>query len=174
MEQSKVQEIDPIFEEIFPIIHKTKGYFSIIMIFLIIFALEILGFTSLRYQIAQIFGEEYIVIDIFSVIVQIMGAITLSYLYYTRYLKRELVFDKNTIIFKIGKRKYEYKWDEFSFVSLSIASSHIGAKGFSIRLYESDLEGEYVDLPVYRFPTITDIFDLRIKIDRKIKSLKNL
>jgi hypothetical protein len=162
---------DSIFHEPLPITHTTKASYSLILTFLIIFASEILGFTILRYQIAQALGEAYVVIDIFSILAQIIGALSLTYLYYTRYVKRVLILDKDKVTLKIGKRKYEYSWDEFSFVSLSIASSHIGAKGHSIRLYENDLDGEYVDLPVYRFPTIIDIFDLREKINKKIQSV---
>ncbi|UCG01174.1 MAG: hypothetical protein JSW11_16340 [Candidatus Heimdallarchaeota archaeon] len=98
----------------------------------------------------------------------------MSYLYFTRYVKRTLVLKPDGFVLTVGKRSFEYSWSDFSVVSLSVSYSHYGAKGFMIKLYEEDLEGDYVDLPIYRFSSKEiDVFDLRNQIEQKILATKN-
>jgi hypothetical protein len=150
----------------------TSGKSTLVLAFFMVLAIETIGFFTIRSSIAQSLGQTLVVIDLGSVIVLFLGAATLAYLYYTRYVKRQIIFRNDTFTLMVGKRKFEYNWDEFSFVALSIASSHIGAKGFSIRIYTDDLEGEYVELPMYRFTKQIDIFELRQKINEKVNQSK--
>ncbi len=156
-------------EESFPIIMESRRGFTIILIFLTILAIEVFGFFLIRSSIAQSVGEPMIIIDIPSVIVLIVGAFTITYLYYTRYIKRVITLGKDNFSLKVGKRLFEYKWEDFSLVALSVATSAAGIKGFSIRIYEDDLEGEYVELPIYRFSKSIDVFDIRNQIEEKIR-----
>lgn len=144
------------------------GRSTFLLSFLTILAVETFGFFTLRSTIAQSLGQSLIVIDLGSIIVLFLGAGTLSYLYYTRYVRRQLIFTNNSVCLRIGKRDFEYKWKEFKIVALSIASSHVGAKGFSIRIYPEELEGEYVELPIYKFSKDIDVFELRANIEQKI------
>jgi hypothetical protein len=146
----------------------STGKMAIILAFLLILAVETIGFFIIRSTIAQSMGQALIVIDLGSIIVLFLGAGTLSYLYITRYVRREILFLDKTVTLKIGKREYEYQWDEFSLVALSTASASYGPKGYCIRLFIDDLEGEYVELPIYRFSKSVDAFDIRDKIEEKV------
>ena len=191
MVKAETQDTTSTKQEPFPITIKTKAGLTIFIIFLTVIAIEAIGFVLVRLSIAQALGEILIAIDLGSVIVLFIGALTLTYLYYTRYVQREIILGQNNFSLKVGKRLFEYKWNEFSLVALSIATATVGIKGFSIRIYEDDLEGEYVELPIYRFPkqtqklifsdpsTIIDsagkimsVFDLRKKISDKVRSIQ--
>ncbi|MHA1994545.1 MAG: hypothetical protein ACW97Z_08405 [Candidatus Hodarchaeales archaeon] len=148
---------------------RTYGKMTLILAFLLVLAIETMGFFMIRSTIAQAMGQALIVIDLGSVIVLFLGAGTLTYFYYTRYVRREILFEAKSFTLKIGKREFSYEWDEFSLVTLSTASATYGPKGFSIRLYTDDLEGEYVELPMYRFTKGVDVFDLRTMIEDKVK-----
>ncbi|MHA2304518.1 MAG: hypothetical protein ACXACU_03930, partial [Candidatus Hodarchaeales archaeon] len=156
-------------QESLPNVIKTKGGFTIIVFFTIFSSALVLGFVVLRLILAQALGEIIIIVDLGSVIVLIIGAITLTYFYYTRYIKREIVFTDSTLALKVGKRVFEYKWNEFSVVALSLAIATSGIKGFTIRLYNTDLEGDYVELPIYRFPKSVDVFTIRNLVETKVK-----
>ncbi len=191
MAKAETQNTTSTKQDPFPIMIKTKAGLTIFIIFLTTIAIETIGFVLIRLSIAQVLGEILIAIDLGSVIVLFIGGLTLTYLYYTRYVRREIILGKNNFSLKVGKRLFEYKWSEFSLVALSIATSAIGIKGFSIRIYADDLEGEYVELPIYRFPKrpqkvifsdpltifdssgeLIDVFDLRKKISNKIRSIQ--
>lgn len=157
-------------QEFSPTTLTTRPLFTLIFIFVIVLAIELLGFTVIRLSIAQALGEVNIAIDLGSVIAILLGAITITYLYYTRYAKRILIVEKDGFTLFIGKRSYDYTWEDFSLVALSMSYSATGIRGFIIRLFESDLEGEYVDLPVYRFPQKDfDVFDLRSQINEYVQ-----
>lgn len=155
-----------------PSILRTRGVWTFLWIFLTILAVETLGFLLIRVNIAQSAGEVFIAIDLFTPFVLVFGALTLGYLYYSRYTRRILILGAETVTLKIGKKTYEYKWRDFSIVSLSIATSTVGVKGYLIRLYEVDIKGEYIDLPVYRFSKDFDVFDLRKQIATKLKTIQ--
>ena len=93
----------------------------------------------------------------------------MTYWYYSRYVSRTLTFTEAGFTIRVGKRFFEYPWKEFSIVALSMASSATGTKGHVIRLYVSDLDGEYVDLPMYRFTKIIDTFELREQIEATVR-----
>jgi hypothetical protein len=161
-------------QESLPDVIKTKGVFTIILVFLAFSSALLLGFVVFRLILAQALGEIIIIVDLGSVIVLIIGALTLTYLYYTRYVKREIVFTKSNFTLKVGKRIFEYKWKEFSIVALSIAVTTSGIKGFTIRLYNTDLEGDYVELPLYRFPKSIDVFTIRNLVEIKINESRGM
>ena len=144
---------------------------TLLLSFFLILTVETIGFFVIRSNIAQAMGQELVVIDLGSIIVLFLGAGTLAYLYYTRYVRRQIILNNKSFCLKVGKRQFDYQWNEFKLVALSIASSHIGAKGFSIRVYTDDLEGEYVELPVYKFSKQVDIFELRTNIEEKIRNI---
>ncbi len=170
MIEKGAQESTSAQQESFPIIMESRRGFIIILIFLTILAVEVFGFFLIRSSIAQSVGEPMIIIDIPSVIVLIVGAFSLTYLYYTRYVKRVITLGQDNFSLKVGTRLFEYEWKDFALVALSVATAAAGIKGFSIRIYEDDLEGEYVELPIYRFPKSIDVFDLRSQIEEKIRS----
>ncbi|MFW9997170.1 MAG: hypothetical protein ACFFD4_34320 [Candidatus Odinarchaeota archaeon] len=153
-----------------PLTLKSRALFPMLFAFVIILAVEILGFTTLRLQIARALGEAMIAVDFGSVAVMIFGALSISYYYYTRYAKRELILSKEGFTLKVGhKNVYEYTWSEFSLVALSLSYSATGTRGYLIRLFENDLEGEYVDLPLYRFSKKPNVFDLRSQIVEMVR-----
>jgi hypothetical protein len=168
MTKNEAQDLPSIRQEPLPDVIETKGVITIIMIFVIFSSALVLGFVALRLMLAQVLGEIIIIVDLGSVIVLIIGAFTLTYFYYTRYIKREIVFTNSTVALKVGKRVFEYKWNEFSIVALSIGVATSGIKGFTIRLYDTDLEGDYVELPIYRFPKSVDVFTIRNLVENKI------
>ncbi|MFX1285989.1 MAG: hypothetical protein ACFFB5_20265 [Promethearchaeota archaeon] len=170
MTESGAQEATSAQQELFPIIIESRRGLTLILIFIIILAIEVFGFFLIRSVVAQSVGEQIIIIDVPSVIVLIIGAFTLTYLYYTHYVKRVITLGQDSFSLKVGKRLYEYKWNEFSFVALSVATSAAGIKGFTIRIYQTDLEGDYVELPIYRFTKSVDVFDLRNQIEEKIRN----
>ncbi|MFW9905510.1 MAG: hypothetical protein ACFFFH_14305 [Candidatus Thorarchaeota archaeon] len=168
MTKANSEDFTVIGVEQLPIVIQSKAGFTLIMIFLTILAIEFLGFIFLRLSIAQTFGELLIIIDIPSVIVLLIGAVTLTYLYYTRYVRRVLTLDHINFSLKVGKRLYEYEWSDFSIVALSIATAAAGVKGYTIRLYKN-VDGEYVELPIYRFPKTINVFNLRDLIEKKVQ-----
>jgi hypothetical protein len=168
---TEIQENDkniPV-QEFFPIAYKTSAKLTVTFTFFVVLALGLLGFVMLRMAIAESMGQEAFAIDIFSVSILIVGSMSLTYLYYKRYAKRELIITKESCTLIVGNRSYDYTWKEFTIVALSVSPSSTGIKGFVIRLYESDLDGEYVDLPVYRFPKKVDVFELRREIDAIVR-----
>jgi hypothetical protein len=146
----------------------SSGKMTIIIAFFVILAIESMGFFMLRSSIAQAMGQALIVLDLGSVIVLLLGAGTLAYFYYTRYVRKQVLFLNKKFTLKIGTRDFTYQWKEFSLVVLSTAQATYGPKGYSIRLYTDDLDGEYVELPIYRFKN-ADAFEIRKKIEEKIK-----
>ena len=154
-------------------IFRTSEKSTLLLSFLLVLTVETIGFFIIRSNIAIAMGQALIVIDLGSVIVLLFGAATLTYLYYTRYVRRELIFENKSFILKIGKRSFKYNWNEFKIVALSISSSHVGPKGFCIRLYINDLEGEYVEIPVYRFSKDIDPFSFRNEVHDKIKMIRS-
>lgn len=149
--------------------YQTKHRFQMIFIFAIVLMFESLSAVVLLLLLTNIFGELILVIDLPSIVLLIIGAITITYYYITRYVKRVLILEPKGFCLKVGKRSFEYLWSDFSLVALSVAYSYYGAKGFVIKLYHDDLEGDYVDLPIYRFPKTINVFDLRNQIEEKIR-----
>lgn len=122
--------------------------------------------------VTQITGEVFVPINIITIGALLFGAIMVTYYYHTRYVKRKLIISPNGCSMSIGKRIFEYKWSEFAIVALSVSFSTYGPKGYIIKLFEDNLEGEYIDLPIYRFPKSIDVFDLRNYIEERVRSLK--
>jgi hypothetical protein len=122
--------------------------------------------------VAQVTGEYLIPINIFTIVLLLIGAVVVTYYYHTRYVRRILVIGSDGISLSIGQRVHEYKWSDFSIVALSVSYSTYGPKGYIIKLFESDLQGEYVDLPIYRFSKTMDIFDLRNLVEERVRSTK--
>ncbi|MFW9855326.1 MAG: hypothetical protein ACFFFG_09695 [Candidatus Thorarchaeota archaeon] len=156
-------------EEFSPNILQTRALWNFLWIFLTILAVETLGFVLIRVNIAA--WQGIIVIDLGAVFFLILGALTLGYLYYTRYVKRVIIFGDKRFSISVGKNLYQYEWKNFRMVALAIARGTAGVKGFLIRIYQGDLESEYVDLPIYRFSKKINAFDLRSQIDEKISSV---
>ncbi|MFW9778458.1 MAG: hypothetical protein ACFFE8_06340 [Candidatus Heimdallarchaeota archaeon] len=171
-ESDRMENLEEKQPEISPSVLKTRGTWNIIWIVLTILAIETLGFVLIRVNVAQSAGETIIVIDLFTPIILIFGALTLGYLYYTRYVRRSLTLGDEIITFVIGKKTHEYRWRDFSMVSLAISTGTVGVKGFLIRLYEEDIKGEYIDLPIYRFSKDIDVFDLRRQIAKKLETIR--
>ncbi len=151
----------------------TRVGFSILLVYGIILLLESIFFLMTGILLTEITGTILIPINIATIAFLLLGAVFFTYYYHTRYVKRELILGPESFSISIGKRKWEYKWSDFSIAALSVSYSHYGAKGFIIKLFEDDLEGEYVDLPIYRFPKSINVFDLRNQIDEIIRQKKN-
>ncbi|MHA2173973.1 MAG: hypothetical protein ACXACP_04235 [Candidatus Hodarchaeales archaeon] len=122
--------------------------------------------------VMQITREVLIPINIITISALLFGAIVVTYYYHTRYVRRKLIITPEGCTLSVGTRLFEYKWSEFSIVALSVSYSTYGPKGYIIKLFEDDLEGEYIDLPIYRFSKSIDIFDLRSYIEKKVRSQK--
>jgi len=146
----------------------TRVGFSIILVYGIILLLESIFFLATGTLITQITGSPLIPINIATISFLLFGAVGFTYYYHTRYVKREIIIEPDKFSISIGKRIHEYKWIDFSLVALAVSFSHYGAKGLIIRLFEEDLEGEYVDLAIYRFPKSINVFDLRNKIEERV------
>ena len=155
------------------LILETKGRLAKLFIFLIALTLETLGFFVMRLSIARGLGQEYIAVDILTMIVLVIGAFSVAYWYYTRYVKRRIIFGEKKFQLDIGKHSYQYDWSDFSLVALTVSPSHAGIKGYMIRVYEKDLDSEYVDIPLYRFP-LGDLthFKIREMIEEAVKKNK--
>jgi hypothetical protein len=108
-------------------------------------------------------------INIGSMIIAIFGAIPLTYYYQTRYVRRTLRLDPENFTIKVGKKEFNYSWNEFSLVALATSSASYGAKGFMIRLYEDTIDSDYIDLPLYRFPNV-NAFEYRELIEKWVYS----
>ncbi|WP_455143046.1 hypothetical protein [Candidatus Hodarchaeum mangrovi] len=147
----------------------TRIGFSILLVYGIILLLESIFFLATGSLITQLTGSPLIPINIVTIAFLLLGAVGFTYYYHTRYVKREIILLPDKFSISIGKRIHEYKWTDFSIVALAVSFSHYGAKGFIIRLFEEDLESEYVDLAIYRFPKSINVFDLRNKIEEKVK-----
>ncbi|MFX0183241.1 MAG: hypothetical protein ACFE95_09205 [Candidatus Hodarchaeota archaeon] len=168
---SKSKEPDLRFHDKEIIIVKSKNRGSFILSFLLVLAGLTLTFVVIRLYFAQFFGQQYIAIDLPSLIVSILGATILTYLYHTRYVRRVLVLRPHNFSITIGKQLYEYSWSDFSIVVLGTSSASYGAKGFIIRLYEDKLDSEYIDIPLYRYP-IKNAFEYRRLVEERVKSAK--
>ena len=127
------------------------------------------GFITVGFFIYQIVGIPGIPINLITIALAMFGATIGTYFYHTRYVRRQLTMNSDGFALKIGKRLYEYSWSDFSLVALSVSYSHYGAKGYIIKLYVDDLQGEYVDLPIYHFSKSIDIFSLRNEIEEKVR-----
>jgi len=149
--------------------YSTKIGFSILLSFGIMLAIVSFGFITVGLLIYETIGIPGIPINIITIVLALVGAAMGTYFYHTRYVRRELVLNSEGFSLRIGKRIYEYSWSDFSLVALSVSYSHYGAKGYIIKLYEGDLEGEYVDLPIYHFSKSIDIFSLRQEIETKVR-----
>ncbi|MFX1547107.1 MAG: hypothetical protein ACFFCU_12970, partial [Promethearchaeota archaeon] len=125
----------------------TKIGISIILSFGIILAIVSFGFVTIGMFTSQITGVRLIPINLITISLALGGAVLGTYYYHTRYVRRELILNPDGFCLKIGKRSYEYSWSDFSIVALSVSTSHYGAKGYVIKLFKEDLEGDYVDLP---------------------------
>lgn len=150
-------------------IYKTKAGFSILLTFGIILTLESLAFIMIGFFISRVTGVPLIPINLITIGFMLFGAYFLTYYYYSRYVRRELILDSEGVCLKVGKRSFEYPWSDFSIVALSVSYSHFGAKGYLIKLFEDDLKGEYIDLPIYRFPKQIDAFSLRHEIEERVR-----
>lgn len=142
---------------------------SIILSFGIMLAVVSFGFITVGFFIYQIVGIPGIPINLITIALAMFGATIGTYFYHTRYVRRQLTMNSDGFALKIGKRLYEYSWSDFSLVALSVSYSHYGAKGYIIKLYVDDLQGEYVDLPIYHFSKSIDIFSLRNEIEEKVR-----
>jgi hypothetical protein len=155
------------------IILESKGGLTVILIFGLILTGNSLAVVFLRIQLASFLGQSLIAIDAGSLLISILGAVVITYLYYTRYVKRYLIMKTEDFTLKIGKREYTYPWSDFSIVALSTAPSSYGTKGFVVRLYKEDLSSDYVDLPLYRFPK-PDVFYFRELIEKKVGNTRKI
>ncbi|MFX0125318.1 MAG: hypothetical protein ACFFAE_16945, partial [Candidatus Hodarchaeota archaeon] len=155
------------------IILESKKGFSIFLSFLLILAGLSLTFITIRLIIANFFQQEYVFIDIPSLLLSIFGAGLFTYIYHTRYARRVLILEPEEFSLIIGQRTFKYLWSEFSLVALASAYASYGMKGYVIRLYKDDLEGDYVDIPIYRFP-IKDVeaFDYRNLVQERVSTAK--
>lgn len=171
MIDSKTQELDPELHEKEIVTLKSKNRGSIILSYLLILTGLTITFIVIRLYFAQIFGQRFIAIDLPSILVSIIGAAVLTYIYFTRYVRRVLILGPHKIRIIIGRREYDYPWSDFSIVTLGTTSASYGAKGFIIRMYEDNLESEYIDIPLYRFP-IKNAFKYRSLIEERVRSAK--
>ncbi|MFX0206297.1 MAG: hypothetical protein ACFFDT_09935 [Candidatus Hodarchaeota archaeon] len=149
--------------------YSTRIGISIILSFGIMLTIVSFGFISVGYFVYQILGIPGIPINLLTIALAVFGAVIGTYFYHTRYVRRELTMNSEGFALKIGRRLYEYSWSDFSVVALSVSFSHYGAKGYIIKLYVDDLEGEYVDLPIYHFSKSIDIFSLRKEVEEKVR-----
>ena len=147
----------------------TKIGLSIVLSFGIMLAIMSLAFITFGMFTTQLVGVTAIPINIITIGLMLVGAAIATYYYHTRYVRKEMILEPDGFCLKVGKRSFEYHWADFSLVVLSVAHTHYGAKGYIIKLYVDDLEGEYVDLPIYRFPKSIDIFDLRHQITERVR-----
>lgn len=147
----------------------TKIGISIVLSFGIMLTIMSFAFITIGMFTTQLVGVVAIPINLITIGLVLFGAVIATYYYHTRYVRKEMILKPDGFCLKIGKRLFEYEWAEFSLVVLSVASSHYGAKGFVIKLFVDDFDGEYVDLPIYRFPKATDIFDLRLQITERVR-----
>ncbi len=143
---------------------------SILLVYGIVLMLESIFFIFIGAVIIQVTGVPGIPINPITIGSLLLGAAIFTYYYHTRYVKRTLIIGKDTVELKIGKREFKYNWSDFTIVALSVSYAAYGAKGFMIKLFEDDLEGEYIDLPIYKFPKKgVDVFDLRNQIQEKLR-----
>lgn len=147
----------------------SKVGISIILSFGIMLCVVSFAFITIGIFTSQLMGIYAIPINLFTISLLLIGAIIATYYYHTRYIKRELILKPDGFWLKIGRRSYEYLWSDFSIVALSVSYSHYGAKGFIIKLFVDDLEGEYVDLSIYHFSKSIDAFNLRSQIEEKVR-----
>ncbi|MFX0171778.1 MAG: hypothetical protein ACFE9L_07660 [Candidatus Hodarchaeota archaeon] len=153
------------------IILKSKNRATIVLSFLLVLAGLTITFVVIRLYFAQFFGQQYIAIDLPSIIVSIVGSFVLTYLYHTRYARRVLILRSHNFLIRIGRQEYEYPWSDFSLVVLGTSAASYGAKGFIIRLYEDTLGSEYVDIPLYRYP-VKNVFEYRRLITERVRVAK--
>ncbi|MHA2246719.1 MAG: hypothetical protein ACXADY_17380 [Candidatus Hodarchaeales archaeon] len=149
----------------------SKVGISILLSFGIILLLETVAFITIGMFTSQITGVMMIPINLLTIGLMLFGAVVATYYYYTRYVKKELILTQDGLCLMIGKRSFDYLWSDFSLVALSVSHTHYGAKGFIIKLFVDDLDGEYVDLPIYRFPKSINVFDLRNQIEKKVRDI---
>jgi hypothetical protein len=147
----------------------TKIGFSIILSFGIMLCVVSFAFITVGIFTSQLIGIYAIPINIVTIALLLLGATIATYYYHTRYIRRELILNTDGFCLKLGRRIYEYIWSDFSIVALSVSYSHYGAKGYIIKLFVDDLEGEYVDLPIYHFSKSIDVFGLRNQIEEKVR-----
>ena len=112
--KKKIIEIPSVYSE--SVTLETSEKSTLLLSFFLVLAIETIGFFIIRSSIAKSLGQSLIVIDLGSIIVLFLGAATLSYLYYTRYVKRKIILQKDSFVLMVGKRKFEYNWNEFSFI----------------------------------------------------------
>lgn len=147
----------------------TRLGISVVLSFGIILTIMSLGFITIGIFVSQLTGVGAIPINLITIGFMLVGAIIATYYYHSRYVRKKLILEPDGFCLKVGKRSFEYQWSEFSLVALSVSYSHYGAKGFIIRLYVDDLDGEYVDLPIYQFSKSIDIFDLRQQVEERVR-----
>ncbi|MFX0149582.1 MAG: hypothetical protein ACFFAJ_02265 [Candidatus Hodarchaeota archaeon] len=155
------------------IILKSRNRATIVLSFLLVLAGLTITFIVIRLNFAQFFGQRYIAIDLPSIIVSIAGSFVLTYLYYTRYVRRVLILRSHDFLIRIGRNEYKYLWSDFSLVVLGTSAASYGAKGYIIRLYEDTLDSEYVDIPMYRYP-VKNVFEYRRLITERVKVAKQI
>ncbi len=146
---------------------KSRKVFSNILTFGLVLTLESLIILTLQLELANVLNTDVIYINLGSLFISIAGAITFTYYYYTRFKRRILILRLDNFSLQFGKEVFEYSWKDFSLVALATASATYGAKGYIIRLYENDLDGDYVDLPLYRFPKV-DTFEMRDLVEERV------
>lgn len=154
--------------------YSTRMGISIILTFGIMLIIVSFAFITVGIFVSQITGIMFLPINLFSISLSLLGASVATYYYHTRYVRKVLIMNPDGFCLKIGKRSFEYSWSEFSMVALSVSHSHYGAKGFIIRLFVDDLEGDYVDLPIYKFPKSIDVFDIRSLVEEKVLKAQSI
>jgi hypothetical protein len=153
------------------IVHNSKSGFSLLLTFGIVLSIESVTFLILQLELANMLNQSVFAINLGSIVLSIAGAITFTYYYHTRFGRRKLILGLKDFSLQIGKNVFEYTWSDFSLVALSTASATYGSKGYILRLFEDDLDSEFVDLPLYRFPKI-DRFDLRKIVLERVANAK--
>ncbi|MHA1947163.1 MAG: hypothetical protein ACXAC6_12090 [Candidatus Hodarchaeales archaeon] len=171
MIKQKTQQKELSIEEDEMLVLKAKRGFSLLLTFGLILGIESVIFLMLQLQLANMLNQSVFAINLGSIIISIAGAITFTYYYHTRFGRRILIIGSKDFSLQVGKKVFEYTWSEFSLVALATASATYGAKGYMLRLFEDDLDSDFVDLPLYRFPKV-DQFDMRKLVIERITNAK--
>lgn len=167
---TQTQNSESTVEQKEELILSTSIGISILLIFGIVLMLESIFFIAIGLVITQTTGAPGVPINVISIGALLLGAMVFTYYYHTRYVKRMLILGKDSVEVKIGKREFKYDWSDFKLVALSVSYSSYGAKGFIIKLFEDEIDGEYIDLAIYKFPNkAVDVFDLRNEIQEKLR-----
>ena len=131
MVKTQQKELNPENSE--QTVFQSKRWFSILLTFGLILALESVAFLTLQLELANILNQTVFAINLGSIFISIAGALTFTYYYYTRFQRRIMILGSDKFSLQIGKKLFEYAWSDFSLVALATASATYGAKGYILR-----------------------------------------